>query len=517
MHVFLEMPNHADPAYCARIMYAFRLFCAIYGHVPIVEPACGPAPDVVLSYRRSSQQTGRSKRPAVFLSRGYNARHFRKPAPAPHRYAHESIDTVVHYEPIGADAPDWLGEIFEWVSCADEYSVTDRDTAGRPRYSATYMGRHGLNAGVPYAAVAMRCLQREICRVVPRATEGPDSPRDGAHFVIPSHDVDYFPAGRFRAANRLIRNAAMSLLMAKQPALGLRQLSMAAKAVTWDGYDPLDRISALVDEELRRGISASFNFLVRHGHRLDAHYTLGHSAVEETIRWLESKGMEVGIHTSYLCLDTPNGLALELARFHKRGLFPRGGRQHWLRYTMDRLIPAVERAGLAYDTSIGWSERAGFRAGACFTFPPYNFAQERASTFLEFPLVMMDQALQMRWNARERMFEEASGLLAASRRLGWGGISVLWHPAAFGEGWLPSVVGDIFWSLADRRAEWGDVWTKARDFHELARQRFVDVGLLPACAPSPTTEIDIEEYIGAMDELNGENESRSLPDCRMAL
>jgi hypothetical protein len=504
MRVCLEIPEDAGPRHHARLSYAFRLFCAIYGHVPILEPADEASWDVAVRYSSPPSKASIADGRTVWLSRGYCARHPHKPAPPPLKYVRNGVDTVLHFKPSGENAPDWLGEIFEWVSCADEYSVTKRDEVGRPLFAATYAGRYSLDTKIPYAGIAMRCLQQEICRIVPRAAEEPDRPCRAAQLIVPTHDVDYFPVGRLHAVNRLMRNAVISFLLNKRPKLGLSQAAMAARLAVGRGPDPLNPIAMVAAEERRRGIGASYNFLVMHGHRLDAHYTLQHAGVVETMRWLEARGMEVGIHASYLCLDHPRGLMRELSRLHTRGFNPRGGRQHWLRYTMATLISAVEQAGLAYDTSIGWGGRVGFRAGACFAFPPYNFEKERAATFLEIPIVIMEQALQVPPDGAEQLFEQAAALLTASRRLGWGGISMLWHPSAFGTGWLPAEVGDLFWRLADHRAEWGDEWIRPLDFLQTARHRYVEVGLLPAQEPLPADEGLVEELIGASSRPNVE-------------
>lgn len=493
MRIVLELPEDVDSKYRTRLTYAFRLFCAIYGHQPIEERTKAASGDVTLCYGSPLSGAPSRRGPVVWLSRGYRTRDPRAPAPPPLNYANDDVSTWVHHLPVAGSVPDWLGEIFEWVSCADEYSVTERDGVGRPLFAATYAGRHKLDTSVPYAGIAMRCLQREICRVVPGAAEGPARPGKAAHLVVPTHDVDYFPAGRFHALNRLARNAVVSCIAIKRPKLALRQSAMAASLAIGRVPDPLDRIGALVEGEQRRGIGASYNFLARHIHRRDAHYGLEHKEVLETMRWLEAQGMEVGIHETYTCHDEPEGVARELALFRARGFSPRGGRQHWLRYTLDRLIPAAEHAGLTYDTSIGYSENLGFRAGACFAFPPYNFAEERAATFLEIPMAMMDQAFPMQLQGAEEMFEAATALLSESRRLGWGGISLLWHPPAFGEGWLPSEVGELYWQLADRRVACDEQWISAQEFIAAVRPRYVDTGLLPAEEPSPAEEMPVDE------------------------
>jgi hypothetical protein len=388
------------------------------------------------------------------------------------------------------------------VSCADEYSVIERDAVGRPLFSATYAGRFGINTQIPYAAIAMHCLQMQICRSMPRVEAQPHGPEGtSAHFIIPTHDVDYFPIGRRHAANRLVRNAVVSWVIANEPLLAIRQAVRAFTMAMGFGQDPLDKISALAEEEHRREIKATFNFLVQHAHRLDATYTLQHKDVINAMRWLASRGMEIGLHGSYTCLDSSCGTRDEKERMLTRGFNVRGGRQHWLRYTLDRLISAVEAAGLDYDMSIGWSERIGFRAFACFAFPPYNFNEERPATFLEIPLAMMDQALHIREHGETRMFSDAADVLAASRRWGWGGISLLWHPTAFGYGWLPPDVGNIFWKLADASTHWGDNWMKASDFMDVVRQRYVDVGLLPAAISTDSSrQLQVQEVVEMMHE-----------------
>jgi hypothetical protein len=474
----------------ARIAYAFRLFCAIYGHQPVVDRADRPAVDVILTYL---VRAGDAAQPTVLLTRGYRARSPHQPAPPPMSYTDGAINTLLHFSPSHSQSPDWLGEIFEWVSCADEYSVTQFDEVDRPLFSATYAGAHGISTHIPYAAIAMQCLQRQICRAVPRAEENPRAPQGlganpDAHYIVPTHDVDYFPAGRLHAINRLVRNAVISSVLANRPVLGVRQAVHAARVAAGVASDPLDTIALLAQEERRRGIPATFNFLVQHAHRLDATYTIEHNGVASTMRWLQSQGMEIGLHGSYTCLDSTSGVRRELAAMHAHGFHPQGVRQHWLRYTLDRLIPAIERAGLHYDTSIGWSARVGFRAGACFAFPPYNFAEERPAAFLEIPLVMMDQALRSPQNSVEQMLVIAEQALSESRRFGWGGISVLWHPTAFGSGWLPPEIGDVFWRLADARSDLGDRWMTAADFAAAIRHRYVETGLLPAAEPEPAQE-----------------------------
>lgn len=489
MNIYFEMPEYASPALRARLGYAFRLFCAIYGHTPILDPAYPTRAEVAIRYRDAGAHSSLADARTVWLCRGFRERDPRQPAPPPVKYARDGLSTLLHHVPERSKAPDWLGEIFEWVSCADEYSVREHDSIGRAEFAATYAGRHGIDVRIPYAALAMRGLQQEICRVAPRAGEQPEPPAGlEGHAVLPTHDVDYFRMGRIHAAWRLARNAVISCVLTRRPALALRQAGYAVRVLLGSDCDPLDQLVRVAEQEQGQGFSSSYYFLVRNAHRLDAGYTLAEPGVLDTMRWLEARGMEIGLHGSFTSLEEPGALAEERHSLEAEGLRALGGRQHWLRYTLDRLLPAIENAGLQYDTSIGWSRHIGFRAGACFAFPPYDFTKEGPATFLEFPMVMMDQALDLPGRHRVPIFHELTQMIGNSRRLGWGGISLLWHPAAFGDGWLPNDVGSMYWRLAEERRRSKDVWLKAAQFLELARPRYVEAGLLPAEAPAPVAQ-----------------------------
>ncbi|MBZ5513938.1 MAG: hypothetical protein LAN62_03675 [Acidobacteriia bacterium] len=474
MRIFLEFSPGQTSVHRSRIGYAFRLFCAIYGHQPVEQPERA---DVWITY--APGRPGRISQPGLRLSNLYQPRSPYKAAPPPRGYAQNGDDTVVFYPPVDGQEPDWLAEIFEWVSCADEYSVETRDSVGRPAFADTYAGRHRLNLRAPYAAVAMRLLQRALGRLAPGVPLEPQSPVQAVrHAIVPTHDVDYLAVGRVSGMLRLAKNAVISCLIPKRPALGLKQAMMALR-LALGGRDPMDQIAALAKGEGERAVTASYYFLLQHLHRRDANYTIRQPGLVNLMRSLEAQGMEIGVHGSYTSLDEPGRLAAEYDCLRGQGFRPQGGRQHWLRFTLDRLIPALERARVLYDTSIGW-DRLGFRAGACFAFPPYNFEQERPATFLEIPMAIMDVSLRYEVKDVADWYSEAAEVLSVSRRYGWGGISLLWHPAAFGGGWLSPEAGHVFWRLLDDRNQQGDTWLSAKTFLQAVRQRYVDVGLLSA-------------------------------------
>ncbi len=484
MRLFLDFIPEQDSLQRRRLSYAFRLFCAVYGHEPVLDRAQANAAAAWLSYRTPEKTVAGPR--TVHLSNLYKPRSPRVSAPAPTRIQTENGETTaLIYAPVPGATPDWLGEIFEWVSCADEYSVRERDAVGRVPFRMSYAGRHGLPTGLPYAGIAMRCLQQALWELDLGMTREPVCPVDSIrHFVVNTHDVDFLPLGRVSVGKRLAKNALISLLLQKSFRSALKQARKALAAAV-NPLDPTDQIPALAAGEAARSAGASYFFIAARGHRRDANYTLDHPSVLRLLHDLSDTGMEVGVHGSYTSLDEPGRLRREFAVLRGLGFPLAGGRQHWLRFTLDRLIREVEGAGGGYDTSLGWSDQVGFRAGACFAFPPYDFDHERPANFLEIPLVVMDQTLQQSGKNEGERYDSAAQMLAMSRRYGWGGISVLWHPTGFGGDQLSADVGRIFWALLDNRLNWNDTWISGADFAAAIRERYCQAGLL---RPQPSAQ-----------------------------
>src|SRR6266542_335615 len=119
MRIFVEFAPGQLARHRCRISYAFRLFCAIYAHKPILERELSENADIWISY--AGDRSNRNFPRVLQLSDLYVPRPAHLPAPAPTPYEAEDIPTVLFHVPQANQQPDWLGEIFEWVSCADEY------------------------------------------------------------------------------------------------------------------------------------------------------------------------------------------------------------------------------------------------------------------------------------------------------------------------------------------------------------------------------------------------------------
>ncbi len=109
--------------------------------------------------------------------------------------------------------------------------------------------------------------------------------------------------------------------------------------------------------------------------------------IADAMRKLLTAGCEIGLHGIDAWLDSSAGReeVEEIRRL--TGASEVGVRMHWLCYG-EHSPEALERAGAAYDSTIGYNETVGYRAG---TMQAYKSLA--ASHFLELPLHVMDTAL----------------------------------------------------------------------------------------------------------------------------
>jgi hypothetical protein len=267
---------------------------------------------------------------------------------------------------------------------------------------------------------------------------GLDPPRrDGARFAVAlTHDVDspwrWTRIGLRGAAARLKQNVLHARLgPAVREATGLA----IAPVHLLRGSDPNWRFQEIVAEERRRGAEGS-TFFVLTGHH-DPHdgaapetYELLRPRLVETLLAADA---EIGLHGSYTAAEDTNRLGEEKAALEALAGPVHGHRYHYLRADPHRNLAPLARHGLRYDTSLGFPDAVGFRAGIAHPFRPWDFERDEPLDLVEVSLAAMDATL-----AEERFLGLAAKRAEPQlmRLLDWaeqhgGAFAILWHPDRF--------------------------------------------------------------------------------------
>lgn len=254
-----------------------------------------------------------------------------------------------------------------------------------------------------------------------------------------SHDVDHvgIPFQLRTALRHAIRDRA--------PRNSLRDFS------SWLGdAEPseLRSLRELAHISKQHGVNSTIYWKAAPSGPLDSGYDPRHRKVRRVLDWLRELGVESGVHPGYATFRSPEKLRREISVLREViGPQPLGGRQHYLRWCPDTWID-WEYCGLAYDSSVGYADRIGFRAGTCFPYRPWLFSLNRQADLLEIPLLVMDRTLleKMKLNPQGAV-EAVRSLLAHCKRVG-GVFTVLWHNDSFLEPAYRSVYLDLLQTLS---------------------------------------------------------------------
>ena len=156
---------------------------------------------------------------------------------------------------------------------------------------------------------------------------------------------------------------------------------------------------------------------------------------------LTEGGWEIGVHGIDNWADADQGVR-ERKAFSDLGVDVTGTRVHWLLFERGSWV-ALDRAGYRYDTTFGYNEDIGFRAGTLQVFRPRGVQH-----LLELPLHIQDLALFGRscwipgghegWSrtpcldlSEDEALASCDEIFSAARRYG-GVVTLLWHHESLG-------------------------------------------------------------------------------------
>jgi hypothetical protein len=221
-----------------------------------------------------------------------------------------------------------------------------------------------------------------------------------------------------------LRTSIAHSLKRRRPAATLRDLF---SSVT--GMEPaeLALVRELADISSSRGLHSAFFWKASPIGPRDSGYDPAHRKVQRLVDLLRERGFELGVHPGYETFGDRTKLASEVGYLRQalRVNSP-GGRQHYLRWSPNTWLD-WEACGLSYDSSLGFADHFGFRAGTAFPYHPWSWRDNRELNLIEMPLILMDctPVKYMKLNQAEGL-ERIKTLIQRTAHTG-GVFSLLWH------------------------------------------------------------------------------------------
>lgn len=216
-----------------------------------------------------------------------------------------------------------------------------------------------------------------------------------------THDVDQPWAALGQRTWTVAHALAGDLVRRRDPILAAQRVRALSDARTGRiDRDPLNTFDLLMDTSERYGLRSVFYFMAGNTPAdFDFRYRLSDPPFAGLLRRIHERGHEIGLHASYVSFLSAERTRMEFealkAVCRQAGLEQAawGVRQHYLRFANPQTWRNQESAGLEHDSTLGFAERIGFRAGTCREYPLFDVLGHRTLKLRERPLVVMDGTL----------------------------------------------------------------------------------------------------------------------------
>jgi hypothetical protein len=140
------------------------------------------------------------------------------------------------------------------------------------------------------------------------------------------------------------------------------------------------------------------------------------------------RGCEIGLHGSFFSAEDEMLFLKEKYLLEKIINSPvKKTRQHWLNY-IESTTPFIhEKNGINSDSTIGFNDIPGFRSGVGSVYNPYDHRNQKAFSFDEIPLVLMDAHIDDHVNGNDD-FDWLFQCFDVAKKFE---VSVDWHQRGF--------------------------------------------------------------------------------------
>jgi hypothetical protein len=331
---------------------------------------------------------------------------------------------------------DILGLTYWMLTRLEEIGRTDLDI--HQRFPAT--SSHAYNHGYlerPIVDEWLIILGQVVQRVWPEL----ELKRHEFSMKV-SHDVDGPARYAFQSFKGLVRTIGGDVLKR-------RDFKSALKAPwIWlnsrhriHPSDPFNTFDWLMEQSEKNGLNSAFYFICgRTDASKDALYDPEMPQIRKLMREIHQRGHEIGLHPSYNTYDRPQVIVREAQRLRRvcaeEGIEQEewGGRMHFLRWDQAVTLNAWSDAGMAYDSTLSYADRPGFRCGTSFEYPAFDLANDTPLSLQIRPLIAMDCTViaerYLALGSTEAAYEKFNELKTNCRKVN-GVFTLLWHNSFF--------------------------------------------------------------------------------------
>jgi hypothetical protein len=327
---------------------------------------------------------------------------------------------------------DIFGTVFLFLSRFEEYYSESRDEFGRATLADSFQLKYGLEK-IPIVDLYVEILWQRVKRLWPQLER-----KKLKYRLNVTHDIDRLYKEKKQSPIDLLKQLPIALRAGWGVAAWMDNAKRWIKVHTGRlEFDSYNSYSFLCEESELHGLESTFYVVAdRPFGKKDSNYDLGDPLLIALLSELATRGHKIGLHPSFGTYQCVSQMKLEVERLDRLlqsidiSLHPVRSRQHYLRCSLPDTLQNWEASNITEDSTLGFPDRVGFRAGTCRPFRLYDCEKRRESTVTEYPLLIMEQALlsskYLNLRSTECVIKAIEGTVSMCRFFD-GCMTILWH------------------------------------------------------------------------------------------
>lgn len=322
-------------------------------------------------------------------------------------------DTSVHLK------SDIISSTFFFLSRWEEWISNERDEHDRFPDKENYLIKHGLQRR-PVVNEYIEFFRLLLSEWTSDVVE-----YNRKYEVYVTHDVDEIY--RYRPTFKWLKAVGGDILLRKDVISAFKSFSKGLLTQFSSKFDDSQTFDYFMDISEKYNLKSYFYFIPGEKGEKDFRYSVSSTSVKNLIEHIHQRDHVIGIHPSYRSKEEPTYFEEEVRRL--RGISPANieeGRHHYLRMNFPTTINEWKKNGLKTDSSLGFSEYAGFRAGICYEFPIFNLDKRAEMEVTERPLTVMEVALEHNTDSYQQFIDQVQELASIVQKYK-GDFVLLWH------------------------------------------------------------------------------------------
>ncbi|MCF7858841.1 MAG: hypothetical protein K9N07_05880 [Candidatus Cloacimonetes bacterium] len=341
---------------------------------------------------------------------------------------------------------DIISSAFYFLSCWQEYTSTKEISPSSPYdFSKSIQAKFNFTDIAPvdlYCKLLENILEKKFQEFVKRNTWP-----EGKKFAVSlSHNIEFWnfwTDKQFQESQRKNKKFNLKLF--------LRLLVNKIDKKYF--FEPAKVIKKIINKEKKLRSSSTFFILTKADFPDERRNYFDNEASFRQIKEL-LKGSSVNLFGSKEAGFQYHYLPAELDKLSE--FSANGFRVRYLNLNYQSLFHTLENGKVKYDSSIGFDEHTGYRAGISYPFNPYNIKEDRQFNILEIPIVALDSSLMKQNENKYYKAKKKIARLIKSAKHHKSHISVSWHTHHFDPVDFPHW-NKLYWKLlnfAKKNSAW---------------------------------------------------------------